>query len=291
MAIAGAARLSYRGTFVQPQDVTAAIVGIGAANIAVDRDGGSPDRFLATVACLVAATSALTGLAAWCFGGRPSPTLRSRCSQKVSWPAHPPQDRYQLGAGRCRDHRPEAVSVRPLGDAVNLASRMESHAENGSIQLSRATYELVRKRVRLSCVQQTCGRRLRGDGRVPSGRNACRGDGTRTDVTAPRDYSAILPDDHRQSEEHVPLRSRERLTGQNHGGARRTSVASGRGRLRLRRGEVGTTPTPDELALPLRGPRRPRHGAANIPHGGRIAPAPARSRRIVCTRVARARAH
>jgi len=31
------------------------------------------------------------------------------------------------------------------GDAVNTASRMESHGSNGTIQITRATYELIKK--------------------------------------------------------------------------------------------------------------------------------------------------
>lgn len=67
MALMGAARLSYRGTIVQPQDVTAVILSLAVAAIASSWEG-APDRLFATVAVLVAVATALTGAAAWIFG-------------------------------------------------------------------------------------------------------------------------------------------------------------------------------------------------------------------------------
>jgi SulP family sulfate permease len=74
LALAGAAvmaamgtRLSYRGTVVQPQDVTAVILSLAIASIA-EGWSGSRDGLFATAAALVLTTTALTGLAAWGFG-------------------------------------------------------------------------------------------------------------------------------------------------------------------------------------------------------------------------------
>jgi SulP family sulfate permease len=67
MALVGAACMSYRGTIVQPQDVTAVIVALAAASIAASWTG-SRDGLFATVALLVAATTALTGAVAWTAG-------------------------------------------------------------------------------------------------------------------------------------------------------------------------------------------------------------------------------
>ena len=52
--------------------------------------------------------------------------------------------RDQLGAGRRRRHRSEAFLYDLWGDAVNTASRMESHGTPGQIQVTRATYELLK---------------------------------------------------------------------------------------------------------------------------------------------------
>lgn len=67
MALVGAFRLDYRGTVVQPQDVTALILSLGVAGLAAGWRG-SPDALLATVLALVALTTGLTGLAAWACG-------------------------------------------------------------------------------------------------------------------------------------------------------------------------------------------------------------------------------
>lgn len=67
MAVVGGFRVSYRGTVVHPQDVTALILSLAAAAIAADWTAG-PDALFATVAALVAVATAVTGLAAWLFG-------------------------------------------------------------------------------------------------------------------------------------------------------------------------------------------------------------------------------
>lgn len=67
MALVGAFRLDYRGTVVQPQDVTALILSLGVAGLAAGWRG-SPDALLATILALVALTTGLTGLAAWLCG-------------------------------------------------------------------------------------------------------------------------------------------------------------------------------------------------------------------------------
>lgn len=67
MAVVGVFRLSYRGTIVQPQDVTAVILSLAVATIAAGWEGAEESLF-ATVATLVAVTTAVTGAATWLFG-------------------------------------------------------------------------------------------------------------------------------------------------------------------------------------------------------------------------------
>ncbi|HET9068355.1 MAG TPA: SulP family inorganic anion transporter [Amaricoccus sp.] len=67
MASVAAFRLTYRDTIVQPQDVTAVILSLAVAEIVAGWQA-SPDALLATVAALVAMTTALTGAVAWGAG-------------------------------------------------------------------------------------------------------------------------------------------------------------------------------------------------------------------------------
>ncbi|HET9070024.1 MAG TPA: SulP family inorganic anion transporter, partial [Amaricoccus sp.] len=67
MASVAAFRLTYRDTIVQPQDVTAVILSLAVAKITAAWTG-SPDALLATVAALVAVTTALTGAVGWACG-------------------------------------------------------------------------------------------------------------------------------------------------------------------------------------------------------------------------------
>ena len=68
MAVVGAFTLSYRGTIVQPQDVTALILSLAAASIAGSWRDAASDELFATVAVLVAVASAATGAATLIFG-------------------------------------------------------------------------------------------------------------------------------------------------------------------------------------------------------------------------------
>ncbi len=68
MATVAAFRLTYRDTIVQPQDVTAVILSLAVTDIAHGWQA-SPDALLATVAALVAVTTAFTGALGW-IGGR-----------------------------------------------------------------------------------------------------------------------------------------------------------------------------------------------------------------------------
>lgn len=68
MAVVGTFSLSYRGTIVQPQDVTALVLSLAVATIAAGWTGTNPDELFATVAVLVAVTTALTGFATYVFG-------------------------------------------------------------------------------------------------------------------------------------------------------------------------------------------------------------------------------
>jgi SulP family sulfate permease len=67
MAFAGAFTLSYRGTIVQPQDVTAVILSFAVATIAAGWTAGG-DELFATVAVLVAVSTLATGLACFAVG-------------------------------------------------------------------------------------------------------------------------------------------------------------------------------------------------------------------------------
>ena len=67
MATVAAFRLTYRDTIVQPQDVTAVILSLAVAEIVAGWQA-SPDALLATVAALVAMTTAFTGAVAWGAG-------------------------------------------------------------------------------------------------------------------------------------------------------------------------------------------------------------------------------
>src|SRR5690606_14465099 len=68
MALVGALRFSYRGTIALPQDVTALILSLVVASVAADWSAGSRDQLFATVATLVAVTTAITGLVLYLFG-------------------------------------------------------------------------------------------------------------------------------------------------------------------------------------------------------------------------------
>lgn len=68
MAAVGAFVMSYRGTIVQPQDVTALILALSAATIAADWQGASPDALFATVATLVATATAVAGMVSYIIG-------------------------------------------------------------------------------------------------------------------------------------------------------------------------------------------------------------------------------
>lgn len=73
-----------------------------------------------------------------------APDARPHRTQRVRRPCHQPAYRHQLRAGRGGDRRDTQVRVRPVGDVVNTASRMESGGFPGSIQVTPATYELIR---------------------------------------------------------------------------------------------------------------------------------------------------
>ena len=68
MALVGALRFSYRGTIVMPQDVTALILSLVVASVARNWSAGTPDQLFATVATLVAVTTAIAGLVLYLFG-------------------------------------------------------------------------------------------------------------------------------------------------------------------------------------------------------------------------------
>ena len=51
------------------------------------------------------------------------------------------------------------------GDAVNMASRMESHGTPGRIQVTRATYELLKRRVRAGAARHGPRSRARATSR------------------------------------------------------------------------------------------------------------------------------
>lgn len=68
MAVIGAFSLSYRGTIVQPQDVTALILSLAAASIAGSWPAAASDELFATIAVLVAVTATVTGGATLLFG-------------------------------------------------------------------------------------------------------------------------------------------------------------------------------------------------------------------------------
>lgn len=67
MGITGPLTLSYRGTLVQPQDITAILLALCAASIAA-RPGFAPEAAFATVVVLVGLTSVVTGIAAYAMG-------------------------------------------------------------------------------------------------------------------------------------------------------------------------------------------------------------------------------
>ncbi|MDO9416700.1 SulP family inorganic anion transporter [Pararhizobium sp.] len=67
MGIAGSLTLSYRGTLMQPQDVSAILLALCATAIS-SRPGISPQDAFATVVVLVALTSIVTGVAAYAMG-------------------------------------------------------------------------------------------------------------------------------------------------------------------------------------------------------------------------------
>lgn len=68
MAVVGAFTLSYRGTIVQPQDVTALILSLAGVSIATGWQDPTTDDLFATIAVLVAVASAATGAATIIFG-------------------------------------------------------------------------------------------------------------------------------------------------------------------------------------------------------------------------------
>jgi sulfate permease, SulP family len=68
MALVGSFCLSYPGTIVQPQDVTALILSLAVASIAHGWAGQKPNGLFATVAVLVAVTTAITGAVIFLFG-------------------------------------------------------------------------------------------------------------------------------------------------------------------------------------------------------------------------------
>lgn len=68
MALVGAFSLSYRGTIVQPQDVTAITLALAVASIAGNWSAGTSGDLFATAAVLVAIATAVTGIACLTFG-------------------------------------------------------------------------------------------------------------------------------------------------------------------------------------------------------------------------------
>ena len=67
MALVAPLNLSYRGSLVQPQDVSAILLALGAASIAA-RPGLSPEAAFSTSVALVGATSIIAGIAAYATG-------------------------------------------------------------------------------------------------------------------------------------------------------------------------------------------------------------------------------
>lgn len=68
MAIVGALSLSYKGTIVQPQDVTALLLSLVVASIAGTWTRGTSDELFATIAMFVALATAIAGLVTFAFG-------------------------------------------------------------------------------------------------------------------------------------------------------------------------------------------------------------------------------
>ena len=68
MAAVGALVLSYRGTLCQPQDTPAVVLSLAAAGVAARIGDPASEQTFATVAALIALTTALGGAAAWLLG-------------------------------------------------------------------------------------------------------------------------------------------------------------------------------------------------------------------------------
>lgn len=68
MGVAGALFLRNREALIQPQDVTAVVLALGAANIAGRMQGASADSLFASVAMLLVVTAIVTGALSYLFG-------------------------------------------------------------------------------------------------------------------------------------------------------------------------------------------------------------------------------
>ena len=68
MGIASALMFSYRGTICQPQIAMAGVLTVAAAGMAAGMADPASEPAFATIAALVIATAALTGLATWLLG-------------------------------------------------------------------------------------------------------------------------------------------------------------------------------------------------------------------------------
>ena len=68
MCAVGGFFYSFRGTICHPQDVTAIVLAVSASALAEDWPADQGDGLMATIAMLIAVTTAFSGLVAWGFG-------------------------------------------------------------------------------------------------------------------------------------------------------------------------------------------------------------------------------
>ncbi|MCR9111491.1 cyclic nucleotide-binding domain-containing protein [Marivita sp. XM-24bin2] len=68
MALVGGVLFSWRGTVMHPQDVTAALLSVAAAQIAAGLPNGSQDEIVGTILAMIAVTTVTAGIATFAIG-------------------------------------------------------------------------------------------------------------------------------------------------------------------------------------------------------------------------------